>query len=199
MCQCATVVVFVVVVVVVVSFVFVVVLVCVFFPRFVCTSGGCATIVSGFQIGLSPHQVTLVAGNYFTALRTCVGPACPYMSRCRNHQCHHHQYRSQAYRCVFFSVSTAGSPSRAGGVVVNVFKTNKPSLPMHSFFKYFFYSVFVSLCLCGPFNCISFHKCSRQLPVFSLCSSGLISALLVLSTIYLFKKISLSHDINLCG
>ena len=158
MCQCATVVVFVVVVVVVVSFVFVVVLVWFFFPRFVCTSGGCATIVSGFQIGLSPHQVTLVAGNYFTALRTYVGPACSYMSRCRNHQCHHHQYRSQAYRCVFFSVSTAGSPSRAGGVVVNVFKTNKPSLPMHSFFKYFFIlflCLFVFVALSTVFHSIN--------------------------------------------
>ena len=37
-------------------------------------------------------------------------------------------------------------------------------------------------CLYGSFNCISFHKFSRQLPAFSLCSSGLISALLVLST-----------------
>ena len=35
----------------------------------------------------------------------------------------------------------------------------------------------------GPFNCISFHKFSRQLSAFSLCFSGLTSALLVLSTI----------------
>ena len=35
----------------------------------------------------------------------------------------------------------------------------------------------VCLCLYGPFNCISFHKFSRQLPAFSLYSSGLISAL----------------------
>ena len=43
-------------------------------------------------------------------------------------------------------------------------------------------------CLHGPFNCISFHKFSRQLSVLSLCSSGLISALLVLSTVF--------HSIN---
>ena len=56
----------------------------------------------------------------------------------------------------------------------------------------------VYFCLYGPFNCISFHK-SRQLSAFSLCSSGFISALLVLSTIYLFRKVSFSTDIILCG
>ena len=57
----------------------------------------------------------------------------------------------------------------------------------------------VCFCLYHPFNCISFHKFSQQLSAFSLCSSGLISALLVLSTIYLLMKVSLSPDINLCG
>ena len=57
----------------------------------------------------------------------------------------------------------------------------------------------VYLCLYGPFNCISFHKCSRKLSAFSLCSSGLLSALLVLSTAYLFMKVSLSPHIILCG
>ena len=40
---------------------------------------------------------------------------------------------------------------------------------------------------------------SRQLSVFSLCSPGRISALLILSTVYLFTKISLSPDVILCG
>ena len=54
----------------------------------------------------------------------------------------------------------------------------------------------VYLSLYGPFNCISFHKFSRQLSVFSLCSSGLISALLVLSTVLChFMKVSFSPDI----
>ena len=57
----------------------------------------------------------------------------------------------------------------------------------------------VCFCLFGPFNCISFHKVSRQHHAFSLCSSGLISALLVLSTIYLFLKVSLSPDMIICG
>ena len=35
--------------------------------------------------------------------------------------------------------------------------------------------------------------------VFSLCSSSLISSLLVLSTFYLFMKVSFSPDIILCG
>ena len=62
-----------------------------------------------------------------------------------------------------------------------------------------FYSVLVYFCLYGTFNCISFHKFSRQLSTFSLCSSGLLSALSVLSTIYLFVKVSFSPDIILCG
>ena len=57
----------------------------------------------------------------------------------------------------------------------------------------------ICLCLYGLFNCISFHKFSRQLSAFSLCSPGLTSALLVLSTIlYLFVKVSLIPDIILC-
>ena len=71
---------------------------------------------------------------------------------------------------------------------------HKPTELAHSF-----YSVLVSVFLYGPFNCISFYKLSRQLSVFPLCSSGLISALLVLSTLCLFIKVSLSPDIILCG
>ena len=52
----------------------------------------------------------------------------------------------------------------------------------------------IYFCLYGPFNCISFHNSSRQLSVFSLCSSGLMSSLLILSTIYLFLKVSFSPD-----
>ena len=53
--------------------------------------------------------------------------------------------------------------------------------------------------LYGPFNWISFHKFSRQLSTFSLCSSSLNSAVLVLSTKYLFTKVSLSPNIILWG
>ena len=47
--------------------------------------------------------------------------------------------------------------------------------------------------------CISVHNFSRQLSAFLLCSSGLISALRALSTIYLFTKVSPGPDIILCG
>ena len=57
----------------------------------------------------------------------------------------------------------------------------------------------VSFCLYGPFSCISFHEFSRQLSTFSHCSSGLISALLVLSAIYLLIKVSFIPDKILCG
>ena len=59
----------------------------------------------------------------------------------------------------------------------------------------FFYCYCIYFCLYVPFNCISFQKFSRPLSAFLLCSSGLISALLSLSTIYLFMKVSFSPDI----
>ena len=64
-----------------------------------------------------------------------------------------------------------------------------------------FNSVLVHVCFClyGPFNCSSFHYFSRELAAFSFYSSGLVSALLVLSTIYLCMKVSLSPDIIPCG
>ena len=70
--------------------------------------------------------------------------------------------------------------------------------------QFIFAHSFLILFLClflsyRPFNCISFHKFSRQLSAFSLCSSGLISASFFLSTIYLFTKVSLSPDVILCG
>ena len=60
--------------------------------------------------------------------------------------------------------------------------------------------MFLSVCFClhGPFNCFSFHKFSQQLSAFSLCFSGLIFALLVISTI-ISMKVSLSSYIILCG
>ena len=59
----------------------------------------------------------------------------------------------------------------------------------------FLFCFCVCFCLHGPFNFISILEFSRQLSVFSLTSSGLISASLVLSKIYLFMKISFSPDI----
>ena len=80
----------------------------------------------------------------------------------------------------------AGSPSRGGDVKLYVLDINQPSLPTP-------FTLFLCLFLSyGPFTCISFHKFSRQPSVFSLCSPSLISALLVLSTIYLFLKVFLN-------
>ena len=79
-----------------------------------------------------------------------------------------------------------GSPSRGGDVKVCVLDINQPSLPTP-------FTLFLCLFLSyGPFTCISFHKFSRQLSAFSLCSPTLISALLVVSTIYLFLEVSLN-------
>ena len=94
---------------------------------------------------------------------------------------------SQAYRnskqYLLSALVRAGSPSRGGDVTVYVLNINQPSLPIP------FYSVLVSIYVFMAFsNCISSHKFSRQLSAFSLCSSGLISALLVLSTIKSFYE-----------
>ena len=62
------------------------------------------------------------------------------------------------------------SPSRGGDVTVYV--CHKSTELAHSFL----FCSCVCFCLYGPFNCISFHKFSRQLSAFSLCSSSLISA-----------------------
>ena len=84
------------------------------------------------------------------------------------------------------TVVPAGSP-RGGAVVVYVF--------IHSFL----FCSCVYFCFYGPFNFIPFRKFSRQISAFRLCSSGLNSALSVLSTIYLFVKVSLSPEKILCG
>ena len=52
-----------------------------------------------------------------------------------------------------------------------------------------FFSVLMAL-----FKCISLHKLSQQISAFLLFSSGFISALLDLSTIHLFMKVSFSPD-----
>ena len=63
----------------------------------------------------------------------------------------------------------------------------------------FLFSSRVYFYLHTPFSCISFKKFSRQLHTFSLCCSGLISAILVLSAVYFFMRVSFSPDIILCG
>ena len=87
-----------------------------------------------------------------------------------------------------------GSPSRGVDVAVYVFDINQPSLPTP--LCSVLVSVSVFLALSTVFRSINSPSNS---PPFSLSSSGLISALLVLSTIYLFMKVSFSPDVILCG
>ena len=70
---------------------------------------------------------------------------------------------------------------------------HKPTKLVHSFLL----CSCVLFCLYGPFNSISFHTFSRKLFAFSLRSTGLNSALLVLSTMSLFINVSLSPDLIL--
>ena len=95
-------------------------------------------------------------------------------------------YRKFQTNCNLFVIVPAGTPSRGGDVRVCVFDINQPSLPTPFIL---FLCLFLSY---GPLTCISFHKFSRQLSVFSLCSPSLISASLVLSTVYLFLNVSLN-------
>ena len=87
---------------------------------------------------------------------------------------------------MYITLVPAGSPSRGGNVAVYVFDINQPSLPTP------FYSVIMSICVFMAFSTV-FHPINS-----SNNSPGLISALLVLSTIYLFIKVSFSPDIFLC-
>ena len=80
------------------------------------------------------------------------------------------------------------SPRAHLHVVGMLFSWHKPTKLAHSFL----FCSCAHLCLNGPFNCISFHKCSRQLSAFPLNSSSLISASMVLSTVYLFMKVYLA-------
>ena len=91
-----------------------------------------------------------------------------------------------SHNYIYSHIVPTGSPSCGGDVKVCVFDINQPSLPTP-------FTLFLYLFLyCGPFTCISFHKFFRKLSVFSLYSPSLISALLVLSTIYLCIKVSLN-------
>ena len=89
---------------------------------------------------------------------------------------------------------TTGPPSHSGDAAVYVFDISQPSLPTA------FYAVLVSVFVVKAFfKCISFHKFSRQFSALSLYSSGLISAVWVLSTTHLVVKVSFSTDVILCG
>ena len=79
---------------------------------------------------------------------------------------------------------SAGSPSRGVDVVVYVRDINQTSLP--TLFCSVLVSVYVFMALSTVFHSIN----SPDNYPLSHCSSGLISALLVLSIIYLFMKVS---------
>ena len=87
--------------------------------------------------------------------------------------------------CIDLLNVSSGSPSRGGDVAVYVFDINQPSLPTP--FSSVVVSVSVFMALSTLFHFINFPP---KLPACSLSSFGLISALLVLSTIHLFMKVS---------
>ena len=86
------------------------------------------------------------------------------------------------------------SPSRGGDVAVYVFGVNQPSLPIP------FYSVLVSVSVFMALSTV-FHSINSpdNSPLSRPVLLALLSALLVLSTIHLVMKVSLSPDVILCG
>ena len=81
-------------------------------------------------------------------------------------------------------------PSRGGDVAVYVFDINLPSLLIPS------YSVLASISVFMALSTVFHSIKSADNSPFSDCSSGLLSALLVLSTLCLFMKVSFSPDIT---
>ena len=126
-------------------------------------------------------------GNKPSKERVCKRPACLRKTESLEWTSHSCEWP------VFFGLVPTGLPSRCGDVAVYVFDINQPRVPTP------FYSVLVSVSVLVGLSTVFFSKNSLDSSPLSHCSSGLISALLVLSTIYLFTKVSLSPDIILCG
>ena len=95
--------------------------------------------------------------------------------------------------CIHESWVPRGSPWPGGDVTAYVYDITNRACPLLSIL------FLIHFCLYGPFNCISSHKFSWQPSIFSLCSSGLICALLVLSIVCLLTKVSFSPDIIPCS
>ena len=132
--------------------------------------------------------------NSFTFITTCY--ASRQQIRGSKHTISHKITKHSTSDCTLSRCSSRRKSSPAHLHVVGIsrfesFDINQPNLPTP-----FCSALGVYFCLCGSFNCISSHKFSRQLSAFSLCSSGLISALLILSTIYLFLKVSQKFSIR---
>ena len=97
----------------------------------------------------------------------------------------HKQLSNDWFALPFHSFSVPkGSPSRGGNVPAYVKDINQPNLPTP------FFSVLVSISVFMALSTVFYSITSHDNCVFSLCSSGLISVLLALSTIYLFMKVS---------
>ena len=122
----------------------------------------------------------------------CFGQGCCKVGpRCKRPHCQ----QDMDYCSVFHILQSLWAHLHVVGMLRLISDINKQSLLL-PFFKF---CSCVYFCLYGLFNCISFRKFSLQLSVFWFCSSGLISTLLVFSTVCLFMKVSFSHDIISSG
>ena len=94
---------------------------------------------------------------------------------------------------IFPSVFLSLLPVPAWWGCFGLFLTNQPNLPTP------FYSVLVSISVFMAVSTVFHSINSPKNSALSHCFSSLISASLVLSTIYLFVKVSFSPDIIFCG
>ena len=95
----------------------------------------------------------------------------------------------RSHTCLPPSLSSPRAHLHVVGMLGFMSDINQPSLPTH------FYSVLVSISVFMALTTVFHSIKSPDNSLFSDCSSGLISALLVLSTLYLFMKVSFSPDI----
>ena len=148
-----------------------------------------------------PKWVAYIAGPYLQAMLIL-----SYIMSQNSNEVYNHSVNTRAictcsepcqHACTFCPLSfPAGSPSRGEDVTVYFSDINQPSLPT----LFFLNSVLVSVYVFMVFSTV-FHSMNSpdNSPLSHSVLLSLISALLILSTVYLFMTVSLSPDIILCG
>ena len=157
-------------------------------------------MISGTGCTKRPHVSQLAQS--LAQPHWCLCPGCREDTPCYQKGCSVQQVSKDTRCCFVRSVPLISIIHKTSlltnlhvvGMLRFMFDINQVSLPTP-----FLFCSCIHLNLYGPFNCISFRKFSRQLSLFWLCFSSLISALLAFSTIYLFMKVYRSPDIILCG
>ena len=118
----------------------------------------------------------------------CFGQGCCKVGpRCKRPHCQ----QDMDYCSVFHILQSLWAHLHVVGMLQFISDINQPSLPTP------FYSLLVSISVFKALSTVFHFINSHDNCVFSLCSCGLSSALLVLSTVCLFMKVSCGPDIIL--